>query len=61
MPVENPVFSGDQVRNDGFGIYYESVNIDYLRNAINLKALFIRMKARAGSAIVGYGCDCRER
>jgi hypothetical protein len=27
MPVEYPVFSGDQVRHDGFGTFYETVKI----------------------------------
>ena len=26
MPVEDPVFYGDQVRHDGFGTFYEFVN-----------------------------------
>ena len=30
MPVEDPVFSGDQVRHDGFGTFYEPVKVKLL-------------------------------
>ena len=29
MPVEDPVFSGDHVRHDGFGTFYEAVNFRF--------------------------------
>jgi hypothetical protein len=28
MPVEDPVFSGDQVRHDGVGTFYEFINVN---------------------------------
>jgi hypothetical protein len=33
MPVENPVFSGDQVRHDGFGTFYETVKFKFEKGA----------------------------
>ena len=53
MPVENPVFSGDQIRHNDFGTFYEFVNIDPKSRLMEKIGILSRNKL----ALVFQGCQ----
>ncbi len=52
MPVEDPVFSGDQVRHDGFGTFYEIISLSCQKILVTFKILL-----KEGKIMDKYECS----